>query len=80
MPQSWAPVMNISSYGDFSQGYIFIAPYQAPGSGPYIYDKFGNLVWDGFGAVGAANVHDFKVCTYNNSAALCAALGNQQPG
>ena len=67
--------------GNFSNGYIFIAPYQAPGAGPYIYDKVnGDLVWDGFGVVGGANAHNFHVCTYQNADHLCMFSGNQQPG
>lgn len=72
--------MNITHAGAFSQGYIFIAPYQHPGAGPYIYDKFGNLVWDGFGIVGSANVHDFKVCQYLGTPHLCITQANQQAG
>ena len=57
-----------------------MAPYQAPGAGPYIYDKFGNLVWDGFGVVGSATVHNFHQCTYQGETHLCAFQGNQQEG
>ncbi|KAK5115058.1 hypothetical protein LTR62_001755 [Meristemomyces frigidus] len=79
-PQANAPAVRITQSDAFSPGYIFIAPYQHPGAGPYIYDKFGNLVWDGFGIVGAANAHDFKVCQYQGSAHLCMAQMNQQLG
>ncbi|KAK4889743.1 hypothetical protein LTR27_011455 [Elasticomyces elasticus] len=79
-PQSYAPRLNITTSGAFSYGYIFLAPYQHPGSGPYIYDKFGNLVWDGFGVVGPANSHDFKVCQYQGVPHLCLTQSNQQRG
>jgi hypothetical protein len=72
--------LDVSLQGNFSQGYIFIAMYQAPGAGPYIYDKFGNLVWDGAGVVGAANAHNFHVCSYQNADHLCMFVGNQQSG
>jgi hypothetical protein len=37
-------------------------------------------VWNGFGASGAANVHDFHVCTYQGSDHLCFFQGNQENG
>jgi hypothetical protein len=64
----------------FSHGYIFMSPYQASASGPYIYDKFGNLVWDGYGLVGAANAHNFYVCSYQGSDHLCMVVVNQEKG
>ncbi|GAB1726493.1 hypothetical protein NU195Hw_g2418t1 [Hortaea werneckii] len=79
-PQSLAPVLNITHSGDFSQGYIFIGPYQHPGAGPYIFDKFGNLVWDGFGITGSTNAHDFKVCQYRGKPHLCFSQMNQRNG
>ncbi|KAK5120144.1 hypothetical protein LTR85_006625 [Meristemomyces frigidus] len=79
-PQSFAPFLNVTQSGAFSHGYIFIGPYQHPGAGAYIYDKFGNLVWDGFGVIGSANAHDFKVCQYLGSPHLCVSQVNQQNG
>ncbi|KAK4550572.1 hypothetical protein LTR36_000151 [Oleoguttula mirabilis] len=79
-PQSFAPVLNITQSGPFSHGYIFISPFQHPGAGAYIYDKFGNLIWDGFGVIGSANAHDFKVCQYLGSPHLCVSQMNQQNG
>lgn len=68
--------MNITVADNHSPGLIFIAPYQHPGAGPYIYDKHGELVWDGFGAVGPANVHNLHACTYRDSTHLCGYAGN----
>ncbi|KAF2717820.1 hypothetical protein K431DRAFT_232342 [Polychaeton citri CBS 116435] len=79
-PQSKAPFLNVTVQNDFSPGYVFIGPYQHPGAGAYIYDKFGNLVWDGFGVVGSANAHDFKVCQYQGAPHLCVSQMNQQDG
>lgn len=81
-PQSLAPAWNftISDPSQFDQGYIFIGPYQAPAGGAYIYDKFGNLVWDGFGILGPTNAHDVHVCQYKGSAHLCVTAVNQQNG
>lgn len=84
-PQSSAPALNITLSDStqatgFTPGYIFIAPYQAAKSGPYIYDKFGNLVWDGYGVVGSETAHDFRVCTYQGSDHLCMSQMNQQYG
>jgi hypothetical protein len=55
-------------------------PTRLHASGPYIYDKFGNLVWDGYGAVGAANTHNFHVCPYQGVDHLCMMVGNQEEG
>ncbi|KAK8200679.1 hypothetical protein M8818_005994 [Zalaria obscura] len=83
-PQSSAPFLNVSiqdsSPTGFTPGYIFIAPYQAAKSGPYIYDKFGNLIWDGYGVVGSENAHDFRPCTYEGAPHLCMSQMNQQFG
>lgn len=58
-----------------------MSPYSdASAPAPYIYDKFGNLVWDGYGAVGAANAHNFHVCSYQGVDHLCMMVGNQQEG
>jgi hypothetical protein len=55
-------------------------PTRLHASGPYIYDKFGNLVWDGYGAVGAANTHNFHVCPYQGVDHLCMMVSNQEEG
>jgi hypothetical protein len=65
----------------FSQGLVFISPYnEASAAGPYIYDKFGNLVWDGYGITGAETTQNFHVCPYKGSDHLCMVVGNQQKG
>ncbi|PSK45242.1 hypothetical protein B9Z65_2382 [Elsinoe australis] len=79
-PQSAAPVLDVTIQGNFSQGYVFVAPYQAYHPGPYIYDKFGNLIWDGYGVVGASNAHNFRPCSYQGSDHLCYSQMNQQLG
>ncbi|KAM0714038.1 hypothetical protein Q7P37_011002 [Cladosporium fusiforme] len=80
-PHARAPALNVTIQDGFSHGYIFIAPYNdALGSAPYIYDKLGNLVWDGYGAVGAATAHNFHVCSYQGADHLCMMVGNQQEG
>ncbi|EON61725.1 hypothetical protein W97_00941 [Coniosporium apollinis CBS 100218] len=83
-PDILAPALNVSiqnsSPEGFAPGYIFIAPFQATQTGPYIYDKFGNLIWSGYGTIGPGNVHDFKVCSYGGADHLCAFQGNQRPG
>lgn len=70
--------MNITTSGDFSPGYIFLSPYYSTSPGPYIYDKFGNLVFDGYGIAGSLNAHNFHVCTYQGSDHLCYSQMNQQ--
>lgn len=72
--------MNVMVQGDFSPGYVFVAPYQNIRPAPFIYDKFGNLVWDGYGSVGSSNAHDFKVCSYHGSDHLCYSQVNQALG
>lgn len=80
-PHARAPALNVTIQDGFSNGYIFMSPYNdASAPAPYIYDKFGNLVWDGYGAVGAANAHNFHVCSYQGVDHLCMMVGNQQEG
>lgn len=80
-PHARAPALNVTIQDGFSNGYIFMSPYSdASAPAPYIYDKFGNLVWDGYGAVGAANAHNFHVCSYQGVDHLCMMVGNQQEG
>lgn len=79
-PDLRAPALNVSIQEGFSAGYIFIAPYQTAQTAPYIYDKFGNLVWSGYGSVGPGNSHDFKVCSYRGADHLCLHQGHQLLG
>lgn len=79
-PQTLAPSMDVTIAGDFSQGYVLVAPYQNARPAPYIYDKFGNLVWDGYGVVGSSNAHNFHVCTYQGADHLCFSQMNQALG
>lgn len=74
---SYAPKLNVTIPGDdASPGLLFISPWQLTGAGPYIYDKLGNLVWDGFGVVGPATAFNFHMCNYDGSNHLCATLAN----
>lgn len=57
-----------------------MAPYMHVAAGPYIYDKFGDLVWDGFGIIGPTNSHDFRPCQYKGEPHLCVTTVNQQLG
>lgn len=77
-----APLWNftVSQPEQWAQGYVFIAPYQHVAAGPYIYDKFGELVWDGFGIAGPTNAHDFRPCVYKGEQCLCVTMVNQQLG
>ncbi|OJI96885.1 hypothetical protein ASPVEDRAFT_78634 [Aspergillus versicolor CBS 583.65] len=61
-------------------GYIFIGPYEATNSGPYIYDNDGNLVWSGWGNSGPGNAHGMHVCEYKGKDHLCFFQGVQQNG
>ncbi|KAF2146009.1 uncharacterized protein K452DRAFT_294621 [Aplosporella prunicola CBS 121167] len=63
-----------------SPGYIFIAPYGASQSAPYIYDKSCNLVWSGYGIGGVEASHNLQVCSYNGADHLCFMQGNQLHG
>lgn len=81
-PQSLAPVLNVTiSKPGQADGLIFLGPYSEDyvGSGPRIYDKKGNLVWDGYGMMPgtAFNMH---VCQYNGESHLCMVLGSTQVG
>ncbi|OQN99536.1 hypothetical protein B0A48_14678 [Cryoendolithus antarcticus] len=78
-PLSFAPTINVTINKNPSSGYVFIAPTGTDGNGPYIYDKAGNLVWDGAGVVGGADAYNFHVCLYNGSPHLCitGGLGHQ---
>ncbi|KXT17395.1 hypothetical protein AC579_3853 [Pseudocercospora musae] len=74
-PQSMAPAVNVSiSQDGQADGLIFLGPYgaQYTASGPRIYDKMGNLIWDGFGAI-PANAHNVHVCQYQGSPHMCLA-------
>ncbi|KAF2488315.1 hypothetical protein BU16DRAFT_230729 [Lophium mytilinum] len=65
----------------FAPGYIFIAPYGPIQRGPYIYNKFGDLVWSGYDAAYQMNnTMDHKVCTYDGSDHLCMWRGSQKQG
>jgi len=79
-PLSQAPALNITLQADFSPGYVFISPYKSDKPAPYIYDKFGNLVWDGYGVTGSSNAHNFRPCQYKGAAHLCFNQVNQQNG
>ncbi|KAK6435637.1 hypothetical protein LTR95_008169, partial [Oleoguttula sp. CCFEE 5521] len=58
-PLSFAPTINVTINKNPASGYVFIAPTGTDGNGPYIYDKAGNLVWDGAGVVGGADAYNF---------------------
>ncbi|KAL9106356.1 MAG: hypothetical protein Q9227_008625 [Pyrenula ochraceoflavens] len=63
------------------RSYIFLGPYQTEQPAPYIYDNQGNLVWSGYGAVGAGGqYHGLHVCSYNSSDHLCVFTGFQFEG
>ncbi|KAH0022195.1 hypothetical protein KCU78_g5845, partial [Aureobasidium melanogenum] len=79
-PLSQAPALNVTIQADFTPGYIFMSPYKSTKPAPYIYDKFGNLVWDGYGVTGSANAHNFRPCQYNDAPHLCFNQVNQQNG
>ncbi|GAB7354810.1 hypothetical protein MBLNU459_g5200t1 [Dothideomycetes sp. NU459] len=79
-PLSQAPALNVTIQNGFTPGYVFLAPYQSTHPAPYIYDKFGNLVWDGYGVAGSATAHNFRPCSYQNAAHLCYTQVNQQNG
>jgi hypothetical protein len=79
-PLSQAPALNVTLQADFSPGYVFMSPYKSDKPAPYIYDKFGNLVWDGYGVTGPANAHNFRPCQYKGEAHLCFNQVNQQNG
>lgn len=80
-PDLTPPALNCSLQEDgLAPGYIFIAPYGATQSAPYIYDKSCNLVWSGYGFAGPETSHDVQVCTYNGEDHLCFMQGNQMKG
>ncbi|OJD31489.1 arylsulfotransferase protein [Diplodia corticola] len=80
-PDLTPPALTCHIHEDgIAPGYIFIAPYGATQSGPYIYDKSCNLVWSGFGFAGPETSHDVQVCTYNGEDHLCFMQGNQMKG
>lgn len=64
-----------------ADGLIFLGPYgnAYTAAGPRIYDKQGNLVWDGYGVV-PGNAHGMHVCQYQGSPHLCMMLGSDQEG
>ncbi|EKG11204.1 Arylsulfotransferase [Macrophomina phaseolina MS6] len=80
-PDLTPPALNCSIQEDgLAPGYIFIAPYGATQSAPYIYDKSCNLIWSGYGFAGPETSHDVQVCTYNGEDHLCFMQGNQMKG
>ncbi|KAH6696698.1 ASST-domain-containing protein [Leptodontidium sp. MPI-SDFR-AT-0119] len=78
-PGIQAPILDIRIHEPelLSDGYIFIAPFHAAQSGPYIFDTNGSLVWSGFGVAGPANVYNFHVCSYRGADHLCFHAGTQ---
>ncbi|KAK4505016.1 hypothetical protein PRZ48_002979 [Zasmidium cellare] len=81
-PQSLAPALNVTiNKPGQAPGLIFMGPYGNgyTGAGPRIYDKQGNLVWDGYGVL-PGNAHNVHVCTYQGSPHLCMVLGSDQVG
>lgn len=60
----------------YDTGYIFICPYRATQTGPYIFDKAGNLVWSGYNVTeqneeAQINTHELRICAYQGSDHLC---------
>lgn len=65
-----------------ADGLIFLGPYASTGyngAGPRIYDKAGNLVWDGYGAM-PGSAHNVHVCYYQGSPHLCMVLASDVVG
>ncbi|OJJ35087.1 hypothetical protein ASPWEDRAFT_40230 [Aspergillus wentii DTO 134E9] len=81
-PDLYPPVftLELSIPERLSPGYIFVGPYEAANSGPYIYDTRGNLVWSGWGVAGPGNSHGMHVCQYKGKDHLCFFQGTQQKG
>ncbi|KAI2790871.1 hypothetical protein POX_c03722 [Penicillium oxalicum] len=81
-PDISPPVLHVerSLTEKLAPGYIFIAPYEAENSGPYIFDHTGELVWSGWGVSGPGNAHGIHVCKYQDIDHLCFFQGNQQKG
>ncbi|RLL96777.1 hypothetical protein CFD26_104921 [Aspergillus turcosus] len=81
-PDLYPPVFTVeqSEPNKLSPGYIFLGPYEADNSGPYIYDTEGNLVWSGWGNSGPGNAHGMHVCKYKGANHLCFFQGIQQNG
>ncbi|OCK85415.1 hypothetical protein K432DRAFT_421785 [Lepidopterella palustris CBS 459.81] len=85
-PDLQVPALNVSIQNSdpvdgFAPGYLFICPYQSTQHGPYIYDKFGHLVWTGYNAsLGNNNTMDMKLCTFQGSDHLCMWQGKQKQG
>ncbi|KAF2084729.1 hypothetical protein K490DRAFT_68486 [Saccharata proteae CBS 121410] len=79
-PDLQAPALNCTISDGAIPGYMFLAPYGATQSGPYIYDKSCNLIWSGWAQAGPASSHDLTVCAYNGSDHLCVFQGNQALG
>ncbi|KAE8354988.1 MFS general substrate transporter [Aspergillus coremiiformis] len=81
-PDLYPPVLTITHRipDKLTPGYIFLGPYEAANSGPYIYDNEGNLVWSGWGSSGPGNAHGMHVCKYKGEDHLCFFQGIQQNG
>jgi hypothetical protein len=79
-PDLRVPALNVTIQDGYSEGYIFIAPFDNTQTAPYIFDKKGNLIWSGYGSTGSGNYHSVKVCTYNGEDHLCMFQGNQHEG
>ncbi|PWY94717.1 MFS general substrate transporter [Aspergillus sclerotioniger CBS 115572] len=81
-PDLYPPVFTLEHRvpDKLSPGYIFVGPYEASNSGPYIYDDEGNLVWSGWGNSGPGNAHGMHVCKYKGKDHLCFFQGVQQNG
>ncbi|KAE8153910.1 MFS general substrate transporter [Aspergillus avenaceus] len=81
-PDLYPPVFTVehSIPDKVTPGYIFLGPYEASNSGPYIYDNEGHLVWSGWGNSGPGNAHGMHVCKYKGEDHLCFFQGIQQNG
>ncbi|KAK5089183.1 hypothetical protein LTR05_003407 [Lithohypha guttulata] len=80
-PDLYPPRLFVDTSQDgISPGYIFMSPYQSFQNSAAIYESDGTLIWYGFGVTGSGNVHDFRVCQYNNTNHLCFFQGEQYRG
>lgn len=81
-PDLYPPRLFVNVSGDgVTPGCIFMAPYQSFQNSAAIYDSDGTLIWYGFDVTGSAgNVHDFGLCSYNNTDHLCFFTGQQYSG
>ncbi|KAL8719042.1 MAG: hypothetical protein Q9225_003899 [Loekoesia sp. 1 TL-2023] len=61
-------------------GSVYLAPFNMPGAGPYVFNLTGNTIFNGAGKIAPGSIHNFQPCTYNKSMHFCLWNGTVSNG